>query len=415
MNVVIITVLLIASFIAIYVVTSSSVYNEIESDFRRISYTWDDIREKIEEGNNDFTIESFNYYLGTTENYDFLESRLTGSYYIIADSDKHLTRAVGFYDMDYGIFSNGVGQINWVNEEIQYLSYYDIHWAYRVRELSDGYTIKFMNISRRLGVLTNLVFTSIIIFMFTMVFVVLTSIFMTNKSIKPLEQAYRMQKQFVSDASHELRTPLASIIANTDLILSKNYIRPAEKKWLDYIKKEAMRISKLTKDLLFLAELDEQAYEGMDFQRIDLSYVAETYFLGMEAMAFEKHLIMQKDIEDDVWINGDSEKISQVLVILLENAMNFTPEHGKIILTIKKVRGTAEMKVANTGVFISENQIHRIFDRFYKIDQSRGGRVESHGLGLSIAKSIVERHGGSISCTSEPEGLTEFIVKLNIA
>jgi signal transduction histidine kinase len=413
MNVVIITVLLIASFVSIYIVTRSNVYSEIDRDFRRISYTWDDVMTNIGEEGYDFNIESFNNYLGITENYDFLESRLANSYYLVADSSKILTKAVGFYDIDYRILGDILDGVNWSSEEIQYLTHKDIHFAYRIRESSDGSVIKFMNISKRLGVLTNLIFTSLVIFMITMVFVVIISIYMTNKSIKPLDEAYKRQKQFISDASHELRTPLASINANTDLILSKNYIRPAEKKWLDYIKAETLRMSNLTRDLLYLAELDEQASEERDNREFDLSYIAKTYTLGMEAMAFEKNLILQKNIDENIKISGDSEKISQLFVILLENALRFTPEGGSVTLSLKKQRNYIELTVSNTGSYIPLEQTKRIFDRFYRIDQSRSGKAESHGLGLSIAKSIVERHGGSIACTSEQGGLTSFIVKFN--
>ena len=414
-NASIITILLIASFVAIYIVTRGDVYREIDLDFRRISFTWEDVISKIEEEGSELSIESFNIYLGKTENYDFLESRLANSYNLVIDADRNLIKAIGFYDIDYRIFTDITGNLVWETDVIQYTSYNEIQWAYRIRESETGYTVRLMNITKRLGVLTSLIFTSLIIFVITMVFVILISIYMTNKSVRHLEEAFRKQKQFISDASHELRTPLASISANTDLILSKNYIRPAERKWLEYIKTETMRMSGLTRDLLFLAELDEQPLSGMQIQDVNLSFLTETYALGMEAMIYEKRLELERNIEEDVHIKGDSEKLSQVLVILFENAMAYTPEGGRIVITLSKTRTSAELIIANTGIYIPEDQQTRIFDRFYKLDKSRADGSGSHGLGLSIAKSIVERHGGTISCRSIRDGLTEFIVKLNIA
>ena len=414
-NASIITILLIASFVAIYIVTRGDVYREIDLDFRRISFTWEDVISKIEEEGSELSIESFNIYLGKTENYDFLESRLANSYNLVIDADRNLTKAIGFYDIDYRIFTDITDNLVWETDVIQYTSYNEIQWAYRIRESENGYTVRLMNITKRLGVLTSLIVTSLIIFVITMVFVILISIYMTNKSVRHLEEAFRKQKQFISDASHELRTPLASISANTDLILSKNYIRPAERKWLEYIKTETMRMSGLTRDLLFLAELDEQPLSGMQIQDVNLSFLTETYALGMEAMIYEKRLELERNIEEDVHIKGDSEKLSQVLVILFENAMAYTPEGGRIVITLSKTRTSAELIIANTGIYIPEDQQTRIFDRFYKLDKSRADGSGSHGLGLSIAKSIVERHGGTISCRSIRDGLTEFIVKLNIA
>lgn len=414
MNVSIITVLLVTAFISIYVVTRGGVFQDIETDFRRASYSWYDVKDSIEEEGYIFSTESFNNYLKITENYYFLESRLGSSYILLTDSSGNLLQSIGFYDDDYRIFSTALNEINWDSEEIQYLTFDDLHWAYRIRATSDGKSVMFMNVSRRMGVLSSLVFTSLIIFMVTMVFVVFISIFMTNKSTKPVDEAHKRQKQFVSDASHELRTPLASINANADLILSKSYIRPAERKWLDYIKTEAMRMSNLTQELLYLSELDEQSKAEMDITEIDLSYLAENYILGMEAMFFEKKLQLSSEIEKGIKIKGDRERISQIFIILIENAINYTPENGNVSLTLKKLRNVAEIKVSNTGVFIPAEQITKIFDRFYKLDKSRGGKATSHGLGLSIAKSIVERHGGNILCQSEPGGNTSFIVTLNI-
>ncbi|HRX43585.1 MAG TPA: HAMP domain-containing sensor histidine kinase, partial [Clostridia bacterium] len=383
--------------------------------FRRISFTWEDVISKIEEEGSELSIESFNIYLGKTENYDFLESRLANSYNLVIDADRNLIKAIGFYDIDYRIFTDITDNLVWEPDIIQYTSYNEIQWAYRIRESETGYTVRLMNITKRLGVLTSLIFTSLVIFIFTMVFVVLISIYITNKSVRHLEEAFRKQKQFIADASHELRTPLASISANTDLILSKNYIRPAERKWLEYIKTETMRMSGLTRDLLFLAELDEKPLSGMLFQDVNLSFLTETYALGMEAMIYEKRLELERNIQEDVHIKGDSEKLSQVLVILFENAMAYTPEGGRIVITLSKTRTSAELIIANTGIYIPEDQQTRIFDRFYKLDKSRADGSGSHGLGLSIAKSIVERHGGTISCRSVRDGLTEFIVKINIA
>ncbi len=411
MNVFMISVLMIISTTSIYMVTRGRVYDEIEDDFRRISYTWDSVRENIELNDAVFDIETFNEYLGNSENYDFLESRLGNAYYLSTNTDRVLDKSIGFYDIDHRIFSEILYEIKWNSEEIQFLSFDDIHWAYRIKEYSDGYVIKLMNITKRRGVLTNLIFTGLIIIMITIILIIFLSIYLTNKSVKPLDEAYKRQKQFVSDASHELRTPLASINANVDLILAKSYIRPAEKKWLEYIKTETLRMSNLTKELLFLAELDEQTKEDMDITDVDLSYIAETYVLGMEAMAYEEKLTLLKDIDEDVRIKGNKEKLSQLIVILLENALNYTPSGGTVTLSLKKQRNHVALDISNTGSFIPEDQIKKVFDRFYRIDKSRGGKAESHGLGLAIAKSIVERHGGIISCTSERDGLTNFTIK----
>nr|HPJ22680.1 hypothetical protein [Clostridia bacterium] len=169
-NASIITILLIASFVAIYIVTRGDVYREIDLDFRRISFTWEDVISKIEEEGSELSIESFNIYLGKTENYDFLESRLANSYNLVIDADRNLIKAIGFYDIDYRIFTDITDNLVWEPDIIQYTSYNEIQWAYRIRESETGYTVRLMNITKRLGVLTSLIFTSLVIFIFTMVF-----------------------------------------------------------------------------------------------------------------------------------------------------------------------------------------------------------------------------------------------------
>jgi len=412
LNVSLISILLLSSFISIYLITRNNVLDDVDSDIRRAFFSWEDTRKRIEEEGDEFNNSSLNDYLKNTKYYDFLETRLGGSYLIWTNDDRSILKTVGFYNISEGILEDAISSMNFGERTEGIILHGDIKWAYRISQAEEGYNIIIKDITNRMSVLNNLVLTSMVIFFVTMVLVVFISIYLTNKSAKPLDMAYRRQKQFVSDASHELRTPLASINANTDLILAKNYIRPAERKWLEYIKKETSRMSNLTGDLLYLAELDEKYLDSFKKEAVDISTLANTYLLGMEGIAFERGVSLTGDVQDGIIIKGDSEKISQVFVILLENAMNHTPEKGIIKLEVSKVRQNIELRVTNTGSYISEDKIERIFDRFYRADESRGGKSTSHGLGLSIAKSIVERHGGSIGCSSEPEGKTSFIVKL---
>lgn len=274
------------------------------------------------------------------------------------------------------------------------------------------YPITFLDITASEQTLTQLFITLIGMGLVTLFVILGISIYFAKRSIIPIEQSYVKQKQFIQDASHELKTPLAAIRANLDAITS-NLQEPmkTQQKWLGFISYEIDRMSKLVNDLLYLAKTDNAEFL-VEMYPVNFSETIEYAILSIETIIFEKGISFNEEIESDVVINGDKDKIEQVIKILLDNALKYTNTGGNIdvILDIRKNQGV--FSVTNTGEGIGQEHIEKIFDRFYRVDASRKHNG-SYGLGLPIAKSLVESMKGEISVTSIPNEQTTFTVKFN--
>jgi signal transduction histidine kinase len=170
-------------------------------------------------------------------------------------------------------------------------------------------------------------------------------------------------------------------------------------------------MKKLTNDLLYLTEMDDTATQVMHIP-FNLSEAIESVILTMEAVIYEKNLSLDYDIEPDLTVNGSSEQMNQVVMILLDNAVKYVNPQGSIGLSLKKKQGHILLTVSNTGPGIPADHLDKIFDRFYRADPARSRQTGSYGLGLAIAKSIVERHRGKIYAKSVPNGKTTFYVQL---
>lgn len=278
-------------------------------------------------------------------------------------------------------------------------------------DFNSGQVVVFLDITDDLSNLNNLLIIFFIVSLVMFIVIYIISVYFANRSIKGIEESWHKQKQFVEDASHEFKTPIAVIEANTDALLleSKN----KNNKWIDYIKIETKRMNKLVTDLLYLAKSEntDLLLEKIPF---DLSEVVNKVIRSHEVMIFEKELRLESKIEKDLIYVGDAAKIEQVLIILIENAIKYTNEKGKIKITLIKDKKTLLLSVANTGKGIKKANLTKVFDRFYKEDLARTGTDNSYGLGLSIAKTIIERMGGKINLTSNPNKITEFTIILKI-
>lgn len=272
--------------------------------------------------------------------------------------------------------------------------------------------IVFLDITNGTKILQTLMITLTCVGVVVLLVLLWISRFFADRAIRPIEDSYNKQKQFVADASHELRTPLAVIGANVDAITaSKEETVDSQKEWFDYIRAELKRTGKLVDDLLYLAKSENLKRE--DNVPFDLSAACEMVCASMEAMLYDNGKTVQTGIEKGIIAIADSEKITQVLYILLDNADKYTPQEGKIAVTLGKANDMAVIKVMNSGQGIAAEDLPRVFDRFYRADVSRSAEYSGFGLGLSIAKTIVERSGGTITVESAG-GLTTFIIRLKL-
>ncbi|MBQ9531420.1 MAG: HAMP domain-containing histidine kinase [Eubacterium sp.] len=223
----------------------------------------------------------------------------------------------------------------------------------------------------------------------------------TNWIIKPVEESFEKQKQFIADASHELKTPLAVIMASSEALESN----PNETKWLDNIKSESERMNKLITDLLELAK-SEAVDDRSEFSVGNLSKTVEKSVLAFEGIMFEKGISLDYSIDDNIEIEMNEFKIGQLVSILLDNAIKHSEKGGIVTVDLKKERDVV-FTVTNMGEGIPKGEEEKIFERFYRADESRNRNENRYGLGLAIAKNIATSHNAEISASSE-NGLTTF-------
>lgn len=233
-----------------------------------------------------------------------------------------------------------------------------------------------------------------------MIFVV--SYFLSNFITEPAVEELNREKQFVSNVSHELKTPLAAIKINAEALLDKNL----DNRYLQNIQSESDRMDKLIHRLLHLSYLEEKD-KAIEMKRVNLSDLTTEVSLSYESVAYEKNVSFEEEIEEDIYTKANPDEIKQLIVILIDNAIKHAGNPGEVTISLAKEKRHAILSVHNTGPEISEEDLPHIFERFYKADDSRHADADSFGLGLAIAKTIVDLHHGEISVENIPnQGVT---------
>jgi len=221
-----------------------------------------------------------------------------------------------------------------------------------------------------------------------------------NETIGRLENAFRRQKQFTSDASHELRTPLAIIEAESTLALQKERPPSNYRQSLETISQEAKQMSSLIDRLLVLARADA-GKEQWDFAEVDLGELIGNLSTDVEVLCQEKGLNFQLDKAQGLVVNGDEAKLRELFMNLLDNAIRYTPPPGTISLSLRHEGQMVVVAITDTGIGIPAEDIPLIFERFYRVDKARSRTEASSGLGLAICRHIAEAHGGKIEVDSK--------------
>ncbi len=209
--------------------------------------------------------------------------------------------------------------------------------------------------------------------------------------VKPVEETFEKQKQFISDASHELKTPLAVIEANADVL--ENEI--GKSKWINYIQNETESMNKLINELLLLAKI-ESVDNIKEYKQLNLSKEVEIILSMFESMAYEKQVDIISKISENIIINGNKEDIEHIVSTLTDNAIKHTKAQKEVVVELKKEKNEIVLEVKNMGNPIPEEERKKIFERFYRIDKSRNRDEKRYGLGLAIAKSTIEKYNGKI-------------------
>ena len=269
---------------------------------------------------------------------------------------------------------------------------------YRFLRVSEGETtsIIFLDCSRSLANVHSFLLATILVSLVGLAAVMLLVILFSGRIMHPIQESYEKQKRFITDAGHELKTPLTVI--NADLSVLEMDV--GESEWIDDARLQTERLTKLTNDLVYLSKMDEaqRRVEMIDFP---LSDVVSEVSQSFRSRAIVEGKTFESIIAPMISYRGDEKAIRELVSILLDNALKYSPAGGLIRISLA-LRGKAiELQVRNTAEEISQESISHLFDRFYRTDQSRSSETGGFGLGLAIARAVVSAHKGKITASSD--------------
>ena len=245
----------------------------------------------------------------------------------------------------------------------------------------------------------------ILIFVLCEIVIFIGTYLLTKWITYPVKKSFEKQKIFIADASHELKTPLAVMIASCDA-----YFNDKDEKWVHNMKNESERMTKLVTELLGLAKTEKE--QDIQMSENNLSDIVESSVLTFESLFFDNNIKLKYKIDHDIKMVCNEDLITELMSILIDNAIKHCGEKRKVFLDLYKNNKQIILEIKNTGSPINKEDEEKIFERFYKVDSSRNRNKNNYGLGLAIAKNIVEKHNGKISAHSS-DGYTTFKVVWN--
>ncbi|WP_276857771.1 HAMP domain-containing sensor histidine kinase [Intestinimonas timonensis] len=262
-------------------------------------------------------------------------------------------------------------------------------YRYRILETGQGATVVFVNGSMNWAVTTRLLVTAFLVLLGSALLILLLTVLLSKRVVRPVAESYEKQKQFITDANHELKTPLTLILSNLDIVEAEL----GQNEWLDDIRSEGERMGLMINQLVALSRMDEsQAH--MVRSAFDLSAAVEDTVSEFQPLAAERGKKLQTSIEPGIRYEGDEGLIRRLASILMDNAVKYCDEGGEIRVEVCQHRHPV-LIVENTYAQVDQLELDRLFDRFYRADKARTFSG-SFGVGLSIAQSIVRSHRGSI-------------------
>lgn len=274
-------------------------------------------------------------------------------------------------------------------------------------ETEVGNLILFLNCQRELDSFESFAKNSILISIFVIVSVLIMIILISKKVIAPIQETYIKQKQFITGASHELKTPLAIISSNADVLEMEN----GNSKWTNNIHNQVDRLTSLVNSLVVFSRMEEKdAVERVSF---DLTEVLQSRIADFNELAnFQKKYIVT-NITSNLNYYGEKDSIVQLMDILLENAIKYAPEDSDILVCLKKNRKYAILKVSNKAD-VKKGDLSKVFDRFYRLDESRNSTIKGYGIGLSMAQLIAEKHKETIRAYAPEDGIFKIEMRFTL-
>ena len=280
------------------------------------------------------------------------------------------------------------------------------NYIYKKMETREGTKVTLIEDETTINHLQKILIITIITAFLSLVIIYLIAKELSKTIVKPVEETLEKQKQFISDASHELKTPLAVIEANSDVL--ENEI--GNNKWIKYIQNEIESMDKLINELLLLSKV-ENIDNIKEYSQINFSEEVNIVISMFESMAYEKKVKINSRIQENIKINCNKQDVEHILSTLIDNAIKHTKPEKEITVELKKEKNEIILQVKNMGEGIPEAEQEKIFERFYRVDKARNRNEKRYGLGLSIAKSTVEKYKGKISVSCK-NGITTFKVTI---
>ena len=242
-----------------------------------------------------------------------------------------------------------------------------------------------------------------------MVLIYFISRWLSKIAAKPMEDAVEMERQFVADISHDLKTPITVVLANNSILRENPEFDASEREqWIDSTDEAAKRMMKLVGEMLTLSSLEAQG-RSVTLVPVSLSSAAEKAALQLESLAYERGVALETDVAEDVTVRATQEYAEKIVSGLLENALKYEPDGGRVDLTLTTAKKRAILTVRNHGSVIDEEDRAHIFERFYRGDKARSEQG-GFGLGLPIIKQETELIGASIEVESDASSGTAFTV-----
>lgn len=258
--------------------------------------------------------------------------------------------------------------------------------------------ITFVDMSMESAMLRNMMGPYLVTALLSLALLLGVSILLSFWATRPVEKAWKQQRQFLSDASHELKTPLTVILSNAEL-LEAAPLEERPGRWVDNIHSEARQMKSLVEEMLTLARADNMVRTA-PFAPVSLSDLAADCALTYESVAYEAGKPLEYEISEGLDVLGDYDKLRRLVSTLLDNAIKYGAEQAPIRLTLQRTEKQALLTVSNTGTPIPPEHLPHLFERFYRVDESRGEQ-SGFGLGLAIAKSIADEHKGTLRAESD--------------
>lgn len=295
-----------------------------------------------------------------------------------------------------------------------------LHVSWMSRRIAGGWRVAIVDTSAADQSFSNMVLRFAEIIVLGLLAMLAISWFLASWALRPVSQAWDRQRAFVADASHELKTPLSVIMANTEILLRDRDIPTRSMRWVESTREESDHMRGLVNDLLQLARTDETisgAAGAMQHDDVDLSDLVDESALEFDAIAFERSCAISSTIEENVHVTGDREWLERLVRILMDNACKYAGANTIVLVALSQHGRAAHLSVTNMGTPIDPEDLPHLFDRFYRSDKTRArtSQASGFGLGLAIARGIVEAHGGSISVKSDQVEGTTFSVTIPIA